>query len=99
MKICPNSSEEGIPFNYTPKETAVLKCYKDKKDRKLISLRLKPIKHTDVCGILEEPGWSSHSFILTKEIVYLGPGLELVDAGDYDKDGHSDLIFWYSGYN
>jgi hypothetical protein len=29
----------------------------------------------------------------------LGSELSLVDAGDYDADGESELLFWYSGYN
>jgi hypothetical protein len=30
---------------------------------------------------------------------YLGQDLTLVDAGDYDGDGASELLFWYSGYD
>jgi hypothetical protein len=30
---------------------------------------------------------------------FLGSGLALIDAGDYDGDGHSELVFAKSGYN
>jgi hypothetical protein len=30
---------------------------------------------------------------------YLGADLTLVDAGDYDADGVSELLFWQTKYN
>ncbi|RYZ81654.1 MAG: hypothetical protein EOP06_23110 [Proteobacteria bacterium] len=33
------------------------------------------------------------------EVIEFGTGLRAVDAGDYDKDGHSEFIFFKSGYN
>lgn len=38
-------------------------------------------------------------FLVDNGINYLGTSMELVDAGDYDSDGNSEIIFWYSGYN
>jgi hypothetical protein len=39
-------------------------------------------------------------FLLHDETVdFIGSGMELVDAGDYDGDGRSELLFWHSGYN
>ena len=43
--------------------------------------------------------WYSHWFIMKDEPVLLGRGFEFVDAGDYDADGSSEVLFWYSGYN
>ena len=99
VNICPNLSEKGIPFNYTVKDTEILGGYKDKAGRKLISLRFKPLKETDYCGEVVEPEWESHWFLLSDNVSYIGTGLELVDAGDYDNDGQSEIVFWYSGYN
>ncbi len=33
------------------------------------------------------------------DTLYLGSQLELVDAGDYDGDGQSEVLFWHSAYN
>jgi hypothetical protein len=35
----------------------------------------------------------------SKTASYMGAGLALVDAGDYDNSGHSQLLFTMSGYN
>ena len=38
----------------------------------------------------------SETFALTPagEVVWLGARMTLVDAGDYDADGHSELVFF-----
>ena len=44
----------------------------------------------------EEPVW----FLLHDGTAkYIGRSLTLVDAGDYDGDGTSEVVFQYSGYN
>jgi hypothetical protein len=53
------------------------------------------LRKTEVAGFS-----TSHTFVVTSTNVgYIGQGLELVDAGDYDMDGHSELLFWSSAYN
>jgi hypothetical protein len=100
LSICPNSSEKEIPFSYTVKDIEVLRSYRDKSNRMLVSLRLKRIKETNFCGEVSlDDAWSAHYFLLSKKATYIGSGLELVDAGDYDSDGQSEIVFWYSGYN
>lgn len=32
-------------------------------------------------------------------ITFLGQGMQLVDAGDYDNDGRSEVLFSIDGYN
>jgi hypothetical protein len=47
-----------------------------------------------------DPGWATHTFFLSGDGVrYLGSGLSLVDAGDYDADGAAEVLFWSTGYN
>lgn len=40
-------------------------------------------------------------FYLKKDIdpKYIGSGMKLIDAGDYDEDGFSEVVFWIAGYN
>ena len=45
-------------------------------------------------------GYGSHWFYVDdKDFRYLGQSLEFIDAGDYDNDGHSEVVFHKSGYN
>lgn len=95
--VCANTLEQGVPFDYGPQDIEALKSYKDSAGRRLITVRLKNGSNCD--GPIDK-SWGRHSFLATKNnIAYLGVGLELVDAGDYDGDGTSELLFWFSGYN
>lgn len=95
--ICANLLESGVPFEYGLQDLEAVKGYKNNSDRRLITMRLKKGSNCD--GPIDK-SWDRHSFLTTKSsIAYLGVGLELVDAGDYDGDGASELIFWFSGYN
>ncbi len=54
------------------------------------------------CDGPSEPAWWPNCFIVPADAhhpAFLGEGLWLVDAGDYDGDGRSEVIFWFSGYN
>ena len=95
--ICPNNPESLVPFNYSAKDIQVLRVYKDRSGRQLITMRLKPRKDAEECENAFELAWDTQSFLLSKDVVYLGPGLELIDTGDYDNDGHSEALFWFSG--
>jgi hypothetical protein len=95
--ICPGHSDSSVPFSYTSNDLETLAGYKDRSGRKLISVRLKP--RTDGCDGPTDAAWDAHTFLVTAQSTYLGAGLSLVDAGDYDANGKSELLFWFSGYN
>ncbi len=95
--VCPGHSNSSVPFSYTSNDLEALTGYKDRSGRQLISVRLKP--RTDGCDGASDVAWDSHTFLVTAQSTYLGPGLALVDAGDYDAKGKSELLFWFSGYN
>lgn len=73
-----------------------MKAYKDRNGRQLFTLKLKD--RADACDGPDDDLYPQ-SFVISNGIKYIGAGLTLVDAGDYDLDGHSELVFWYSGYN
>jgi hypothetical protein len=95
--LCPAESARAVPFKYGAKDVEVLKSYGDRNGRRLITLSLKQRK--DVCDGPPDTAWKSHTFLLAKKTTYLGPGLTVVDAGDYDSDGKSEVLFWYTGYD
>lgn len=71
--------------------------YQDRAGRKLVALALNPTRNQ--CDGPRDDAWSTHWFVIADSIQHLGANLSLVDAGDYDADGTSELLFWYSGYN
>jgi hypothetical protein len=95
--ICRDESEKAVPFEYDAKDVEVLRGYRDRNGRRLITLSLK--RHKDVCDGPADTPWQSHTFLVSEKPTYLGPGLTVVDAGDYDNDGKSEVLFWYAGYN
>jgi hypothetical protein len=95
---CPGNSERGVPFDYSRANVVLVKGYQDRAGRRLVALELKDEKKNWCDGPPDDadgPQW----FLLSDSVHALGPNFELVDAGDYDRDGKSDLLFWYSGYN
>ncbi len=97
--VCPKDPEVPVPFRYTRKNIEVLGCLKDKGGRQLVTLRLRPVKPSETCDGPLDTAWDQHTFLLSDGAKYLGVGLELVGAGDFDGDGQSELLFWHSGYN
>lgn len=95
---CPEDPEKAVPFAYTPKHVVVRSGYRDRSGRKLVALQLRGT--FDGCdGLPDGDEWSVHWFLLDRGTRYIGANLELVDAGDYDGDGASEILFWRSEYN
>jgi hypothetical protein len=89
---CPDDASTTVPFDYAATNFATAKGYQDRAGRMLVALDM--IDKKDMCD-LEAP----QLFLLSNGVHLLGPNFELVAAGDYDRDGKSDLLFWYNGYN
>ena len=49
----------------------------------------------------DDDPYSVHEFVVAPDggAKFLGPGLIFLDAGDFDGDGHSELLFQVLGYN
>jgi hypothetical protein len=98
MKVpCPDHSRaDSMPFDYTAANFATAKGYQDRTGRLLVALEVEDKK--GVCDSADGPR-TMQWFLFSDGVHPLGPNFQLVDAGDYDRDGKSDLLFWYSGYN
>lgn len=94
---CPQDSETTKPLPYAANDLVFSPSYQDRSGRKLVALGLDLRRNT--CDGPPESAWAAHSFVLGADVLYLGQDLSLVDAGDYDSDGASEVLFWYSGYN
>lgn len=85
------------PHEYGALDLLVVKGYQDRAGRMLVAMRLEE-HHTD-CSNDVDPDIETIWFLIGEAIRHIGNGLVLIDAGDYDGDGGSELIFWYSGCN
>lgn len=87
------------PYDARAKDIKILKSYKNLSGSKLIQLQV-DVPNIDCDGQPEAeclPLW----FHLSNkgQSKYIGKGKKLIDAGDYDNDGKSEVVFWHSGYN
>jgi hypothetical protein len=86
------------PFNFGPEDLKIYKVYRSKTGSTLVSIGL--TREKNGCDGPMESVWWDQWFLLQDETIdFIGNGMELVDAGDYDGDGRSELLFWHSGYN
>ena len=88
----------SVPYDFKYTETVLHKSYRSARGRDLISIQL-DIEIIN-CDGPPYPEWYPNWFLTENDNVdFLGRQMELIDAGDYDNDGNSELLFWYSGYN
>ena len=87
----------GKPWIYKDKDIKVIKSYSSKANWIIASLQLGPYK----CDGPPEAAYAKTWFLISPQgkISYLDSGMTLIDAGDYDGDGRSEVIFQVSRYN
>ena len=96
--VCPNGDEKPAQvWRYGPSDLVFEKSYRDTLRHNLLALRLKV--PDNACEFTAGPEWSAHWFFVGQDTLYLASELQLVDAGDYDGDGQSEVLFWHSGHN
>jgi hypothetical protein len=94
-KLCRLSGAEHNtlePLLYRNEEVKIVKAYTSASGRIVARLHLEGVDCADVeAGFDIDDPW----FVIDtkKSITYLDSGLWLVDAGDYDNDGRSELVF------
>jgi hypothetical protein len=89
--------QENPKLKVESQELRLLSAYRSRNGETLLALGLKGQPPAD-----EVPGpeWGPHWFIVdSARLSFLGNDLLLIDAGDYDGDGRSELVFRRSGYD
>lgn len=95
---CRNPIEnKALPWSYRDSDIRIRETYADRRGRRIANLML----IHDRCDGPAEGGFESQTFVLSPDgkAVALDRGLTLVDAGDFDRDGHSELLFQIARYN
>jgi hypothetical protein len=89
------SPEENIPrtWNYQDKDIHVTKAYSSKDGRSLVELNLTGNACDGEQGNQDEYHGQWYLLDPAKGPQFLGEDMQLVDAGDYDNDGKSEVIF------
>lgn len=97
---CQEGSDKMIPFDYTDADLNAFKSYRAVTGEFLISIGFRPEQMKCGGGPAGNPEWQ-HWFYLSagNEVTHIGDRMRLVDAGDYDNDGSSEVMFWTELYN
>ena len=90
-------NDKVIPFRITVADLVVERAYRSVAGKRIVIAHLDPKKNT--CDGIPSDEWLTHTFVIGASTTHLGPDFDLVDAGDYDADGRTELLFWYSGYD
>jgi hypothetical protein len=96
---CGRSGRAQRPRKYADNEIKTIESHRSKDGAHVVSLLIVP-KRAVTCESGDSPDADTliHTFGIADsgEVTLLGTALTLVDAGDYDGDGRSELIFFRS---
>jgi hypothetical protein len=96
--VCPPGAEEPVDLRYSDRDLVVERAYGDRFGHLLVAVSLRPsLKSCD--GPTDTAWWSNWFFLSGDSVRFLDNGMSLLDAGDYDADGQSEVLFWFSRYN
>ena len=89
--------EHGKPWPYTDANIVVKRAYASNRQWSIAEVALGEYE----CDGPSDEAFSSQWFVITPEqqVRFLGSSMWLVDAGDYDNDGKSELVFSIDDYN
>jgi hypothetical protein len=89
---CENPYENvAKPWSYRDEDVKILKSYSSRRGWSIAQVRLEDYR----CDGPADDPFSDQWFAISPEleVKYLDDGMWLVDAGDYDNDGESELVF------
>ena len=101
--LCVIKSKKTTPYLVAPYKSGdlhILDFYKSTNDHKVASVSIGEGYYE--CDKADSPSHGDDNrrvFYVGEGARYLGSDLTLVDAGDYDNDGKSEVLFWYDAYN
>ena len=88
----------SVPYSFTPDDMVIYQVYMSSGNQKLVATGLDPKKYG--CDGPMPPEWQDNWFLIDGDTMdFLDQELTLIEAGDYDNDGKTELLFWHSGYN
>jgi hypothetical protein len=93
-----------VPYTFSDSEIHAFKSYSSVHGDRVVNLVVQPRPDAKpACeGSLESfRQWAPHMFFLptSGDVVYLGDSLLVVDAGDYDGDGESEVMLMFERYD
>jgi hypothetical protein len=97
---CPGGPEvnELVPYQFKPEDVVIYKAYGSSIGKKIVAVGINREKFG--CDGPPPPEWADNWFLVEGDnIDFIGREMTIVDAGDYDNDGRSELLFWHSGYD
>jgi len=94
-------NETAKPWRYPDADIKIIKAYSSKRAWTAAAVLLAGSRCQLPPGDPTYDAFDSQWFAMGphNEIRFLGQGMWLVDAGDYDNDGRSELVFATAGYN
>ena len=96
---CANIDAVYKPWDYRDQDIKISKSYESRRQWVLVSLSVVGY-HCDGPTELDSPFLAQWFAVSPQGVVsFLGGGIELIDAGDYDNGGRSELIFSTNAYN
>jgi hypothetical protein len=97
-KLRPSDEESLVPFHYDANDLAVL-AHRSNSGWLVMTINVQGAYYCD--GGEGDGSFDVQAFAINSngKAQFLGAGLMLLDAGDYDSDGQSELMFALSLYN
>lgn len=95
---CPSLDAGPVRLAVHASDLVIQECHRSSKGRHLVSISIPDRLYG--CDGPVPPEWSRNWFLIQSGTIrYLGRNMELVEAGDFNCDGKTELLFWHSGYN
>lgn len=90
-----DSTERNVPYPYSGRDLVVIAAYRNARGEEIVGMELR--ESIRPCDYFMDDQVLNHWFLLGHTPKYLGNQMDLIDAGDYDGDGRSELLFWTTG--